>query len=41
MVPKGAMGHRYGKETGKWNMKLENSTDDNPYDPTLTLLEEQ
>jgi len=38
VVPKGAMGHRYGKETGKWNMKLENSSDDNPYDPALTLL---
>ena len=38
VVPKGAMGHRYGKESGKWNMKLENSTDDNPYDPALTLL---
>ncbi len=39
VVPKGAMGHRYGKETGKWNMKLEDSIDDQPYDPLLTLLE--
>ncbi len=38
VVPKGAMGHRHGKEPGKWNMKLENSTDDQPYDPALTLL---
>ncbi len=39
VVPKGAMGHRYGKEAGKWNMKLENSGDDKPYDPALTLLD--
>ncbi len=38
VVPKGAMGHRWGKEPGKWNIKLENSTDDQPYDPALTLL---
>ncbi len=38
VVPKGAMGHRWSKEAGKWNMKLENSTDDSPYDPALTLL---
>lgn len=38
VVPKGAMGHRWSKELGKWNMKLENSADDNPYDPQLTLL---
>ncbi|MBV6492662.1 MAG: Nitrate reductase alpha subunit [Turneriella sp.] len=38
VVPKGAMGHRWSKELGKWNMKLENSTDDNPYNPFLTLL---
>ncbi len=38
VVPKGAMGHRWSKEAGKWNMMLENSTDDSPYDPVLTLL---
>ncbi|OGA44198.1 MAG: nitrate reductase subunit alpha [Betaproteobacteria bacterium RIFCSPLOWO2_12_FULL_63_13] len=38
VVPKGAMGHRWGKQTGKWNMKLEDSTNDQPYDPLLTLL---
>jgi len=39
VVPKGAMGHRWSKEAGKWNMKPENSIDDQPYDPLLTLLE--
>lgn len=38
IVPKGAMGHRYEKAGGNWNMKFENSTDDRPYDPLLTLL---
>jgi nitrate reductase alpha subunit len=39
VVPKGAMGHRWGKEPGQWNMKLESSIDDRPYTPLLTLLE--
>ena len=39
VVPKGAMGHRWGKEAGKWNMKLEHSVDDRPYEPLLTLIE--
>jgi nitrate reductase / nitrite oxidoreductase, alpha subunit len=39
VVPKGAMGHRWAKDGGKWNTKLENSIDDAPYDPLLTLLE--
>ncbi len=38
VVPKGSMGHRWDKESGKWNMKLENSEDDNPYNPLLTFL---
>ena len=38
VVPKGSMGHRHGKELGKWNIKLENTLDDAPYDPMLTLL---
>jgi nitrate reductase alpha subunit len=37
VVPKGAMGDRWGTP-GKWNMKLEDSLDDSPYDPTLTFL---
>ncbi len=38
VIPKGSMGQRWDKEPGKWNMKLEDSTDDSPYDPVLTLL---
>lgn len=38
VVPKGTMGHRWEKEGGKWNLKLENETDNQPYDPLLTLM---
>ncbi len=38
VVPKGSSGFRWDKEGGKWNMKLENGVDDQPYDPYLTLL---
>jgi len=38
VVPKGSMGDRWGTP-GKWNMKLENSVDDSPYDPTLSFLD--
>jgi nitrate reductase alpha subunit len=37
VVPKGSVGHRWGTP-GKWNMKLEDSVDDSPYDPTLSFL---
>ncbi|HLD75075.1 MAG TPA: nitrate reductase subunit alpha [Bdellovibrionota bacterium] len=40
VIPKGAMGQRWEKEGGRWNMKLENSVDDKPYDPVLTFLGE-
>ena len=40
VVPKGAMGHRWDKTPGKWNMKLENAVDDSPYDPVLSLLDD-
>jgi nitrate reductase alpha subunit len=40
VVPKGSVGHRWDRETtGKWNMKFENTADDAPYDPVLTLLD--
>lgn len=39
VVPKGSMGHRWDKKPGNWNMKLENTVDDQPYDPLLTLIE--
>jgi len=38
VVPKGAMGHRYEKAGGNWNMKYENSTDHQSFDPVLTLF---
>lgn len=38
VVPKGTGGHRWEKEGGNWNMKLENSIDNKAYDPVLTLL---
>lgn len=38
VVPKGSIGHKYDKAGGQWNMKYENSTDNQPYDPLLTLL---
>ncbi|MCK6554279.1 nitrate reductase subunit alpha [Candidatus Binatia bacterium] len=37
VVPKGAMGHRWGKP-GNWNMLFENTVDGKPYDPRLTFL---
>ena len=40
VVPKGSMGHRWGDTPGKWNMKLEDSVDDSPYDPTLSFLQQ-
>ena len=39
VVPKGAIGHRWDRDGGKWNLKLENSADDKDYDPTLTFLD--
>ena len=40
VVPKGSAGHRWDQNGGQWNMKLEHSADDSPYDPQLTLLED-
>ncbi len=40
VVPKGTVGHRWDKEGGNWNMKLENAVDNKPYDPVLTFLKE-
>jgi len=39
VVPKGSSGSRWDETPGQWNMKLENLTDDQPYDPVLTLLQ--
>ncbi|MFB6306655.1 MAG: hypothetical protein ABEH43_06655, partial [Flavobacteriales bacterium] len=42
VVPKGSSGHRWEKENqGRWDMKLENTIDNKPYDPVLTFLEDK
>jgi nitrate reductase alpha subunit len=38
VVPKGSVGHRWDETPGNWNMKLENSVNDEAYDPTLSFL---
>jgi len=40
VVPKGTVGHRWAKEdSAKWNIKLEDSINNRPYDPILTLID--
>jgi len=42
VVPKGSVGHRWDKqETGKWNTKLENSINDKPFNPKLSIIDEK
>ncbi len=36
-APKGTMGHRWQKEKGDWNLKLEDSLTDEPIDPALYI----
>ncbi|GMQ82783.1 MAG: nitrate reductase subunit alpha [Rhodothermia bacterium] len=38
VVPKGSSGHRWDSKPGNWNMKMEDSETDDPYNPVLTLL---
>jgi nitrate reductase / nitrite oxidoreductase, alpha subunit len=39
VMPKGSIGHRWDKkETGKWNMQLEDAQDNSTYNPILTFL---
>lgn len=38
VVPKGCVGHRWDSKQGHWNLRYENSIDDAPYEPLLTLL---
>lgn len=38
VVPKGSMGHKYDKAGGQWNLKFENTTDGQEYDPVLTFV---
>jgi nitrate reductase alpha subunit len=39
-MPGGAMGHRWGKAEGKWNLELKDAVDGTAIDPLLTFLEE-
>lgn len=39
VVPKGSVGHRWDSKQGDWNLKYENSTDNLPYDPLLSLID--
>ena len=38
--PKGSVGHRWSKEMGKWNLKMEDGLDDSPIEPVLSFLEQ-
>lgn len=40
VMPKGSVGHRWDKQQGNWNIKLEDALDNRPYDPILTFLKE-
>ena len=40
-MPKGAVGDRWSKEKGKWNIKMEDGLDDSPIEPTLSFLGSQ
>lgn len=39
VVPKGSVGHRWDSKQGDWNLKYENSTDNSPFEPLLSLAE--
>ncbi|MFA7421598.1 MAG: nitrate reductase subunit alpha [Melioribacteraceae bacterium] len=39
VVPKGSVGHRWDKKQGDWNLKYENSGDNEQYDPLLSLID--
>ncbi len=40
-MPKGAVGDRWSKEQGKWNIKMEDGLDDQPIEPTISFLGSQ
>lgn len=41
MTPKGTAGYRWDEQKGNWNLKFENGTDDQAYDPMLTLIDKK
>jgi nitrate reductase alpha subunit len=38
-APGGTVGHRWGEQKGRWNLKLEDPTDGSPLEPELSFLE--
>ena len=38
-MPKGTVGARWGKESGKWNLELKDIRDDSAIDPLLSLID--
>ncbi len=38
VIPKGSVGHRWEKNGGNWNLKMENAEDNSKINPALTLL---
>jgi nitrate reductase alpha subunit len=38
-MPMGGVGHRWGKEKGKWNLLLQDGADGSAIDPTLSFLD--
>jgi nitrate reductase / nitrite oxidoreductase, alpha subunit len=38
-MPMGSVGHRWGKEKGKWNLQLKDGVDGSAIDPALTFLD--
>ncbi|MBI4284719.1 MAG: nitrate reductase subunit alpha [Chloroflexi bacterium] len=37
-MPKGTIGYRWGKDSGKWNIKMEDGLDNSPIEPVLTFF---
>ena len=39
VIPKGSVGHRWEKEGGNWNLKMENADDNSKFNPLLSLID--
>ena len=39
VMPKGSVGHRWDKEGGNWNLKMEDAEDNFQFNPLLTLID--
>jgi len=39
VIPKGSVGHRWEKQGGNWNLKMENAEDNSKFNPLLTLID--